>query len=334
VKGRIHFKPDPTKPAVDLLAMATEEIQEVRGNDISMIFQEPMTSLNPVMRVGEQIAEAVLRHQDLGLEPATSMERALEARRWFVTGKSRERRRRARQVAVDMLKRIGMAEPEEAVERYPHELSGGMRQRIMIAMALACRPWLLIADEPTTALDVTIQAQIMDLMKDLKKEENASILLITHHLGVVAEMCDRVAVMYAGNVVETAKSHDVFYGPAHPYTVGLLKSIPSVEGARGALHRETHGAAASGPDAAYGGGHGELPTIPGSVPDLVDPPSGCRFHTRCPFVMEMCKKERPPLYEVGPDHRAACYLWDGHHEVPVEIRTAGIGGPAKKEAPP
>ena len=309
VGGRIVLDLGEGAPPRDLLRLDMDEMQDVRGNDVSMIFQEPQTSLNPVMPIGLQIAEAVLRHQDLGLPPRSRLDRFLESRRlWWILPKTRQRRRLALEVAARMLERIGIADPVQMLERYPHELSGGMRQRVMIAMALACRPALLIADEPTTALDVTIQAQIMDLMKELKREEDASILLITHHLGVVAEMCDRVAVMYAGSVVEEAPTRDVFHAPAHPYTVGLLKSIPSLDGQRG-----------------------ELPVIPGRVPDLVDPPTGCRFHPRCPFAMEICRRERPPMVEVGPGHRVACHVWDPRHgvEVPAELRGAGI----RREAP-
>jgi oligopeptide/dipeptide ABC transporter ATP-binding protein len=301
VEGRILLDLKDGNPPRDLLALSEARMQDVRGNDVSMIFQEPQTSLNPVMPIGAQIAEAVLRHQALGLEPATRLERQLEGRGWFVTKKTRERRRRAMDIAERMLARIGIADPRQMLERYPHELSGGMRQRVMIAMALACKPALLVADEPTTALDVTIQAQIMDLMRELKREEDASILLITHHLGLVAEMCDRVAVMYAGSVVEEATTHDAFYAPAHPYTVGLLKSIPSLDGKRG-----------------------ELPVIPGRVPDLVTPPTGCRFHPRCPFAMDVCAKEKPPMATIGPDHRVACHIWNGQYEVPAELRDAGI----------
>ena len=307
VEGRILLDLKDGTPPRDLLALSDARMQDVRGNDVSMIFQEPQTSLNPVVPIGVQIAEAVLRHQHLGLEPPTRLERTLESRGWFVTKKTRERRRRALDIAAQMLERIGIADPRQMVERYPHELSGGMRQRVMIAMALACKPALLVADEPTTALDVTIQAQIMDLMKELKREEEASILLITHHLGLVAEMCDRVAVMYAGSVVEEAPTRDAFYAPAHPYTVGLLKSIPSLDGTRG-----------------------ELPVIPGRVPDLVEPPTGCRFHPRCPFAMDICSREKPPMVTVGPDHRVACHVWNGQHEVPEELRNAGI----RRDMPP
>ena len=303
VEGRILLDLKDGRPPRDLLALSQEEMQDVRGNDVSMIFQEPQTSLNPVMPIGAQIAEAVLRHQALGLDPPSRLERKLESRGWFVTGRTRERRRRAMAIAVRMLERIGIADPEQMVSRYPHELSGGMRQRVMIAMALACKPALLVADEPTTALDVTIQAQIMDLMKELKREEDASILLITHHLGLVAEMCDRVAVMYAGSVVETAPTRDAFYAPAHPYTVGLLKSIPSLDGKRG-----------------------ELPVIPGRVPDLVETPTGCRFHPRCAYAQPVCSVEKPPMEQVGPDHHVACHIYGKRHgiPIPVELRDAGI----------
>ncbi|MHB8585401.1 MAG: ABC transporter ATP-binding protein [Thermoplasmatota archaeon] len=298
--GRILLR-NKTGPDTDILALPLSELQSIRGKDVSMIFQEPMTSLNPVMRVGRQIAEVILRHEDLGLGPVTTLERALEVRGYRISRKLRERNRRANAIAVDMIKKIGIPDPQDVALRYPHELSGGMRQRIMIAMALATKPHLLIADEPTTALDVTIQAQIMHLMRDVKKDANASILLITHHLGIVAEMCDRIAVMYAGTIAESGPSHEIFYAPAHPYTIGLLKSIPSLsEG-------------------------GTLPVIPGSVPDLLYPPTGCRFHTRCPYVMPECKVKQPPLYKVGPEHYVSCVLYDGRHTVPEELQNAGIG---------
>ena len=291
---------------IELIRAPEEQMLDIRGNEISMIFQEPMTSLNPVMRVGDQIAETMLRHQDLGLPKVTRIERALESRGWRVTRKLRARRREALRRAADMLHRIGLADPESLLSRYPHELSGGMRQRVMIAMALSCRPHLLIADEPTTALDVTIQAQIMELMKELKREEKASILLITHHLGLVAEMCDRVAVMYSGAVVEKAKTTDIFHKPLHPYTVGLLRAIPKLTGPR----------------------H-ELPVIPGRIPDLINPPAGCRFHPRCPYAMPECVAKRPPLYDAGDGHKVACVLYDGKHVVPDALKNAGV-----KEAAP
>ncbi|MFA5860995.1 MAG: ABC transporter ATP-binding protein [Candidatus Thermoplasmatota archaeon] len=299
--GQVMFRRGTQSDEIDMLRASMQEIQSIRGNEISMIFQEPMTSLNPVMRVGDQIAETMLRHQDLGFPKPSDLERYLESRGWRLTKKLRGRRSEAMRRAAEMLGRIGLADPVAMLERYPHELSGGMRQRIMIAMALSCRPHLLIADEPTTALDVTIQAQIMDLMKELKREEKASILLITHHLGIVAEMCDRVAVMYAGSVVEQGMTNDIFHKPSHPYTVGLLRAIPSLSGPRE-----------------------ELPVIPGRIPDLIDPPSGCRFHPRCPYAMPECAKKRPPPHDVGNGHNVACVLYDGTHVVPEALRNAGV----------
>ncbi|MBI4393077.1 MAG: ABC transporter ATP-binding protein [Euryarchaeota archaeon] len=304
--GTITFTPE-RGPRKDILRLRETELRTLRGNDISMIFQEPMTSLNPVMRIGDQIAEAVLEHQDLGVTPLTGLERALESRKLLLTNKLRERRRRALDVADAMLRRIGIPDSRAILSRFPHELSGGMRQRVMIAMAIACKPDLLIADEPTTALDVTIQAQIMELIKDLKREERASILLITHHLGLVAEICDRVAVMYAGSVVETATTRDMFHAPRHPYTVGLLKSIPELQA-----------------------GREPLPVIAGFVPDLIDPPQGCRFHPRCPYAIDVCRSERPPMFDAGEDHRVACHLYDGAHDVPRELgEAAGVGRPGR-----
>ena len=299
LRGRIRFKPsaDPATH-VDLLEADAEAMSGIRGNQIGMIFQEPMTSLNPVMALGKQLREVLLQHDSVG-RPITSIERWLERRGLRVTSRVRERHRLANARSVEILRRIGIADPEEMLGRYPHELSGGMRQRIMIAMALSCKPHLLIADEPTTALDVTIQAQIMDLMKELKREEEASILLITHHLGLVAEMCDRVAVMYAGAVVEKGTTHDIFHEPRHPYTVGLLRAIPKLTG-------ERH----------------DLPVIPGRIPDLIRPPAGCRFHPRCPYAMVECTQARPPLYELGNGHRVACVLYDGQHEVPAALLEA------------
>ena len=252
----------------DLLKLSWEEIRDVRGKDISMIFQEPMTSLNPVFRVGRQVMEIILEH-----EPQTSKEQA-----------------RAR--AIDLLKKVGIPDPETRVDQYPHELSGGMRQRVMIAIALALNPALLIADEPTTALDVTIQAQILDLMLELKaRHEAGAILLITHNLAVVAETCDRVAVMYGGKIQEVAPVRELFYNPLHPYTRGLLGSLPRVDGEKAA----------------------RLTTIPGSVPDIHNLPVGCKFTTRCPERFEPCPGIEPPLIEASPDHWVRCHLHDDCH---------------------
>lgn len=254
VSGQIIFNGE------DILAKSTEEMRTIRGNSISMIFQEPMTSLNPVFTCGEQIAEAVELHQKVSRKEA--MERAIE-----------------------MLRLVGIPNPERRVHEYPHQLSGGMRQRVMIAMALSCNPKLLIADEPTTALDVTIQAQILDLMRRLKKEFGMSILLITHDLGVVAEMAERVVVMYAGVIVEEAAVTDLFESPLHPYTHGLLESIPRLDAERKRLH-----------------------VIEGTVPNLLKLPPGCRFAPRCPHAHERCRVAQPPLVPVGPNRSVACWL--------------------------
>jgi len=243
----------------DLLKAPPERLRNLRGDKLSMIFQEPMTSLNPVFAVGDQIAEAILRHRD-------------------VTA------REARAQTIEMLRRVRIPSPELRVDDYPHQLSGGMRQRVMIAMALACNPKLLIADEPTTALDVTIQAQILELMRALRTELGTAILLITHDLGVIAELADDVVVMYAGRVIERCAVQALFSEPQHPYSVGLLGSIAR-------LDRE----------------QARLPAIDGFVPDAAAMPAGCRFHPRCPFAVEKCFHEVPKLAEVRKDHFAACW---------------------------
>lgn len=247
----------------DLLTLSEAEMRRIRGNRMSMIFQEPMTSLNPVFTVGFQIAEAIELHQK-NLSP-----------------------QQVREKTIDMLRLVGIPEPEKRVDAYPHQLSGGMRQRVMIAMALSCSPQLLIADEPTTALDVTIQAQILDLVRKLQRELNTSMILITHDLGVVAETCDEVAVMYAGKIIEYGSVEDIFKRPRHQYTKGLLNSVPHFEsGAR----RE------------------RLQTIPGIVPSLLDLPKGCRFQDRCLAVQNDCRQVEPSLNTVVEgNHRAACY---------------------------
>jgi oligopeptide/dipeptide ABC transporter ATP-binding protein len=252
--GRVLFD------GTDLLALPEAGMRAIRGNRISMIFQEPMTSLNPVFQVGEQIAEAVRLHRGLGA-------------------------REAREAAVEMLRLVGIPGPAERALAYPHELSGGMRQRVVIAMALACDPELVLADEPTTALDVTIQAQILDLMMDLGRRRNAAVLLITHDLGIVAQTCSRVAVMYAGQVVEDAPVPELFREPLHPYTLGLLRSLPG-PGRRGR----------------------ELEPIPGVVPALTDLPRGCRFHPRCARVMARCREEAPPMLAPAPGRGVRCWL--------------------------
>ena len=244
----------------DMLSLSEREVRRIRGKEIAMIFQEPMTSLNPIFTAGEQIAEVVRLHEGLG--SAAAMRRALE-----------------------MLVQVGVSDPERRLRSYPHELSGGMRQRVMIAIALACRPRLLIADEPTTALDVTIQAQVLALLADLRRDLGLAVMLITHDLGVVAEHVDRVAVMYAGRVVETASTRGLFAQPAHPYTRGLLDSIPKLDEDQD-----------------------ELPAIEGTVPLLSAMPAGCRFEPRCRLSLPQCRTIDPRLEPRGPGRRAACIL--------------------------
>ena len=244
---------------VDLLKLSPAELRERRGNQMSMIFQEPMTSLNPAFTVGDQIIEGILRHRKVT-------------------------KQQAREHAIEMLRRVRIPSPERRFDEYPHKLSGGMRQRVMIAMALACDPKLLIADEPTTALDVTIQAQILELMRQLRDETGAAIMMITHDLGVIAEIAHEVIVMYAGKVVERAAVADLFREPQHPYTIGLLGSIPKLTAAQP-----------------------RLTTIEGMVPNPLATPRGCRFHPRCPFAVDECRAAEPPLREIRPGQLAACW---------------------------
>ena len=256
--GRILFQGE------DLVAASEKRLREIRGNQISMIFQEPMTSLNPVMTIGDQIAEALLLHQNMT-------------------------KQQARQRVLEMLNLVQIAEAERRIEQYPHQMSGGMRQRVMIAMALACNPMVLIADEPTTALDVTIQAQILNLMIELKESLGTAIIMITHDLGVVAETAQRVVVMYAGKKVEQARVENLFANPIHPYTRGLLKSIPSTNKV------QTDDAQA------------ELHEIPGVVPNLRDPIPGCAFADRCELAIDKCQESTPPFEELLAGHFAACW---------------------------
>lgn len=244
----------------DIPTLTDKQMRQIRGNDISMIFQEPMTSLNPVFTIGDQIGEAIKLHQGLN-------------------------DRQTKEKAIEMLKLVGIPLPEQRVKEYPHQLSGGMRQRIMIAMALSCNPKLLFADEPTTALDVTIQAQILELMKNLREELDTAIVLITHDLGVIAEMVDRVVVMYAGKIVEEASVYDMFKDPKHPYTEGLLNSIPKLDEPKRRLE-----------------------PITGVVPNPLHMPSGCRFHPRCPYAMDVCKEKQPELKRLGTDRKVSCWL--------------------------
>ncbi|MCB2300535.1 ABC transporter ATP-binding protein [Clostridium tagluense] len=246
----------------NILELKDDEMRAIRGNDIAVIFQEPMTSLNPIFTIGYQIEEVIQLHQKLN-------------------------KVQTKKKAIEMLKLVGVPRAEEIVECYPHELSGGMRQRAMIAMAVSCNPKLLIADEPTTALDVTIQAQILDIMKDLKKKLNTSIMLITHDLGVIAEMAEYVVVMYAGKVIEEAPVIELFKNPMHPYTEGLMKSKPS-------LNEDVD----------------RLYSIPGQVPNPVNMPEECYFCARCSKTMDICRKQQPPIKEITPGHKVACFLYE------------------------
>jgi peptide/nickel transport system ATP-binding protein len=255
VGGTVEFE------GKNLVEIPEKGMREIRGNEIAMIFQEPMTSLNPVYKIGRQIEESVMLHLNYN-------------------------KKQAREHAIKMLQLVGIPRAEEIVHEYPYQLSGGMRQRVMIAMAMACKPKLLIADEPTTALDVTIQAQILDLMRKLREESNSSIMMITHDLGVVAEMCDRVVVMYAGKVVEEADVYTIFENPKHPYTIGLLESIPKL-----------------------GQKAKRLDSIPGNVPTPGNMPKGCKFAPRCAKVMDICKSEDPVLTMVDKNHTCRCWLY-------------------------
>ena len=253
----------------DIVAANEKKMQDIRGRLVSMIFQDPMTCLNPTMKVGKQLTEAICQHRKLSKDEA-------------------------KKEAVRLLEMVQIPNAAERAEQYPHEFSGGMRQRAMIAMAMSCEPKLLIADEPTTALDVTIQAQIMQLMAKVREDTGTAIILITHDLGVVANLADRVAVMYAGKIVETGTAEDIFYRPKHPYTQALLKSLPTVETSR----------------------EEKLVSIAGTPPDLFMPPKGCEFASRCEHCMKVCKKHVPPTYEVGAGHKAAC--WRLHPACPVQ----------------
>ncbi|MDZ4746624.1 MAG: ABC transporter ATP-binding protein [bacterium] len=271
VGGKILFK------GRDIVQLSYEDMYEIRGSEIAMIFQEPMTSLNPTFPIGMQIAEVIQTHEKVS-------------------------KKEARARAIEMLALVGIPDPERRLNEYPHQFSGGMRQRVMIAIALSCNPSVLIADEPTTALDVTIQAQILDLMLSLKeRRQDAAIVLITHDLAVVAEMCHRVIVMYGGKIQEIASVNDLFDSPLHPYTVGLLESIPKPAHERGK--------------------HERLKAIPGNVPSIMNLPIGCKFSTRCPVKIDLCEMQEPPLREVLPGHHVRCHLVESapHVQPPVEV---------------
>ena len=260
VNGEVIFNGE------DIIKMSDEQVRKIRGNDIAMIFQDPMTSLNPVLTINRQISESLQLHMGMNKSQA-----------------------RAR--SVELLEMVGIPNATERVDQYPHQFSGGMRQRVMIAMALSCNPKLLIADEPTTALDVTIQAQILDLMRTLQSETGTGVIMITHSMGVVAGMADRVQVMYAGHIVETATTTEIFANPRHPYTVGLMKSIPRLD----ARSKE------------------KLQPIRGLPPDLIDLPDMCPFVPRCNYAREKCEQKNPPLLEVNPGHFSACWFWEEVH---------------------
>ncbi|MCD4838740.1 ABC transporter ATP-binding protein [Neobacillus sedimentimangrovi] len=247
---------------IDLIQLKEPELRKIRGANISMIFQDPMTALNPTITIGEQIMEGILQHENISRE-------------------------QAKKAALEMLHLVGIPNPEIRLKQYPHQFSGGMRQRIVIAMALVCQPDVLIADEPTTALDVTIQAQILELFRDIQKKTGVSIILITHDLGVVAQVADRIAVMYAGRIVEIGTRREIFYQPQHPYTKGLLQSVPRLD-AEGA----------------------ELVPIPGTPPDLFSPPKGCAFAARCPYAMEVCERVYPFETSLSHHHYVNCWLQD------------------------
>lgn len=253
----------------ELLGIPEDRMRSIRGSQISMIFQEPMTSLNPVQRIGDQLAEVIRLHR--GLKGAALREAVLE-----------------------MLRKVRIPDPETRMKQYPHTFSGGMRQRVMIAIAFACDPKLLICDEPTTALDVTIQGQILDIIKDLQKKHNTSVIIITHDLGVVANLAQDIAVMYSGVIVEKGKCADIFYRPRHPYTWALIESVPRLD-----LENKQ-----------------ELASIPGTPPDLLNPPKGCPFSTRCRYCMEICKEEMPERTDFGDGHMASCWL---HHEMAPKV---------------
>jgi len=262
--GKINYYRDGGTLDLTQLDPKGKQMRSIRGNEIAMIFQEPMTSLNPVFTIGNQIMEAITLHQDVG-------------------------KKKAKSIAIQMLEEVGIPLPEQRVDEYPHQLSGGMRQRAMIAMALSCNPTMLIADEPTTALDVTIQAQILELMDGLQEEFDTSIMFITHDLGVIAEITNYVVVMYLGKIVESGDVQEIYHNPTMPYTQGLMESIPSLDVDKGRLE-----------------------PIKGVVPDPYEVPDGCPFNNRCPHVMDICKEEDPPLVEVAEGHKSSCWLHIDH----------------------
>ncbi|TFF98045.1 MAG: ATP-binding cassette domain-containing protein [Promethearchaeota archaeon] len=316
IDGEIMYK------NLNLLELSEEEIRKFRGNQITMIFQDPLNSLNPVLTIEDQIQEVFKLHQkeemrerlekeklEYGkkVEELRQLEDIINEKNLNIKNEEKLQEKLAklkretryiprskfvlREEAIKIIKEVGIADPQETIKRYPHELSGGMRQRVMIAMAISCNPSLLIADEPTTALDVTIQAQILDLLKKLQNKYKTSILLITHDLGIIAETSDRVAVMYSGHIVETGPTYDLFNDPCHPYTKGLIEAIPT-------MNKKFD----------------KLKTIRGTVPNLIYPPSGCRFHPRCDHRLEICDKKRPSLIKVKENHYVACHLFHSEYK--------------------
>ena len=269
VQGEIVFNGN------DILKMSEDQVRSIRGNDIAMIFQDPMTSLNPVLTINRQISESLELHMNMNKD-------------------------QAKRRSIELLEMVGIPNADERVDQYPHQFSGGMRQRVMIAMALSCNPKLIIADEPTTALDVTIQAQILDLMRVLQTESGTGVILITHSMGVVAGMSDRIQVMYAGHIVETASTEEIFANPRHPYTVGLMKSIPRLDATTKA----------------------KLEPIRGLPPDLIDLPDMCPFVPRCNYAQEKCEQKNPPLLEVQPGHYSACWYWEEVSKASDEAKVA------------
>jgi len=274
MEGQVLYK------GQDLMQLSDAEMRKIRGKEIAMIFQDPMTSLNPVIKISDQMVEVIAMHRDVSSEEA-------------------------KEIAIEALSAVGVSDAANRIDEYPHKFSGGMRQRILIARALALRPSLLIADEPTTALDVTIQAQVLEIIKDMKEKFNLALMLITHNLGVVAELTDRVHIFYGGRVAEVATTYNIFTQPMHPYTIALLESIPSLDVEKG-----------------------RLATIPGNVPQLINPPSGCRFHPRCRYAKEICSKSIPILEEKTKGRFVACHFWE---EVEIsELAEEVVGGLDKK----